>query len=574
MATINISSKLRYNYVDPEADKKAQLERINKLKTDLTSQLENLTQEKNRLILEKESLTKSIFDLNNQNATQKINLNNLLSEIKTLKYQIESLEQTQKERQRILADIESRLIQAQRDLEIELSDDQELIDRIESQKIVLHDLIEKIELYKLECSRDQQHIEDLKALIAQRIEETEELRAKISELQTLLDTLVAEITQINDDIFDIEECYKKVICEKDQIKIEIRVKENAIKELELRISALSCKILFMQKNIEEYNKQCVNLEAKEMEVKSVVMSIEIKIKMNKKDADDKDMNIKLLNEVFKNKEISIANLVLLIKEKNSLLKSLMEKKNQNNQTVTELNSQLEAKCLELKQWQEENQKDDQNINILLDEITLQNKTIEAWKLENDKHDEFIKELKKKLKVKDKEVEQIKNLLNKISGQIENFYKITKSFSVKDERKETSEKEKVKSNEALMEKYKSVEKEEKIKDENICNLIESVNVLRKTLSLLIKEKYELTTQIEIIKYETEYEERLLVHSRKIRKSYEERIEVIQTKQAEIITIEESSYFRKAQGNLKKFRDCYDNEEKETNKIFKRIDALLA
>jgi len=564
--------------VDPDADKKAQTERINKLKTDLTAQLENLKQEKSRLIVEKESLTKSIFDSNSDRANQNINLNNLLSEIKNLKDKIEVLEQTQKERLKILAEIESRLNKAQRDLQIELSDDQELIDRLESQNKLLHELIEKIEFYKLECSRDLQHIEELKALIALRINEADELRRKLSELSLQEDSLEAEITQINDEIYEINESYKKIICEKEQFKIEITSKEKAIRELEQKISALNSKIVSVQKNIEEYNKQSLSLEAKEMEVKSIMTSIEIKIKTNKKAADEKDLSIKLLNEVIKNKENSIAALMLLVKEKNTLLKSLMEKKNVNNQTIIELKGQFEAKCLELRQWHEENQKDDANIKILLDEISTQKKTIEDWKHENDKHDEFIKELKKKLKAKDKEVESIKILLNEINGQVENFYKITKSFSAKDERKETTEKEKVKSNEALIEKYKSLEKEEKIKEENISSLIASVNVLRKTVSELIKEKYDLLTQIEIVKYETEYEERLLGHSRKLRKSYEERIEIIQTKKTTeafntTTNVQESSFFSKAQGNLKRFRECYDNEEKEINKIFKRIETLL-
>ncbi len=140
----------------------------------------------------------------------------------------------------------------------------------------------------------------------------------------------------------------------------------------------------------------------------------------------------------------------------------MEKKNLNNQTVVELKIQMESKCLELKQWQEENQKDATNIKVLLDEISTQRKTIEDLKNENENHDEFIKELKKKLKAKDKENESIKNLLNQINTQVESFYKITKSFSVKDKRKETSEKEKVKSNEALMENTKALKRKKKSK----------------------------------------------------------------------------------------------------------------
>jgi hypothetical protein len=40
----------------------------------------------------------------------------------------------------------------------------------------------------------------------------------------------------------------------------------------------------------------------------------------------------------------------------------------------------------------------------------------------------------------------------------------------------------------------------------------VNVLRKTLYDLIKEKYELLIQIDTVKYETEYEQRLLAEDK--------------------------------------------------------------
>ncbi|CAG8521949.1 13960_t:CDS:2 [Ambispora leptoticha] len=248
--------------------------KITEIQESLNGQLTSLRTEKER----------EITELKNKGSADQTRISQLEKEIKDLEETQTNLSRINDQSRKQISDLQTELneIKSQKtelenklqDHETNLINTKRLLDQKNSE---LNREISEVEKQKKLLSEKEQELIDQKEISQQNSEEIKQKESEINDLKNVLSTKDRELNTKNDELSYSSQILVDLNEEKEQLDQELRITQKKIKQLEQKISDLKC--------------------SSDQETKN------LKSQINQLNKAQKDLQIRLDNEIQKNKDL-------------------------------------------------------------------------------------------------------------------------------------------------------------------------------------------------------------------------------------------------------------------------------
>jgi len=563
----NLESKYKRIEIEVTTYKKTVTEyetRITTINTEYKTQYENFRNERNVLIKERDDLRQLNSKLQNENSLLKNQISDLNFKVTQLNDSIITLNNTIKEKNTEIANLNTLIVDYQTKLKLEELDDLNYEKKIASQQITITGLNQDNETHKnriryleeklLESERCY-NLKDMELLNSKKL-----IPAYLERIEEL-EATIREAEQVNGEL---ETNYNNAVNEKEQINATLLLKITLIKELEEKYNSFITKYNDLQKSIETFKITIKTLEEKELYYKKIIGEHELKITSLNSLIDMRDSRINTLNSLITSKDNKINQLNETIRQLDARIKDLLNSLEFEKNKVIELNKTLEIKIIEIHNWQKENEKDDSLINELRITINNQNQQIEEWKKENARDDARIAELTQKLKEYENIIIKLRDYISILRVKFNNLKKQTVELEIVDEKK----KEEIIKKEISVEEYKRIENECREKESSITVLKTEILNLQNQYNEVIQQKNNEKSKIDCLEISLK-EERLKTEEVKSTVIlFEERINTLNKR----VEVENSSY-QVAQTKVKEYKEQVSLNKGLINEIIGKIQNVI-
>ena len=543
---------------------------INRLKIEFKNNYDLLLRDRNNLQREKDQIGPQMDSLRKENFGLKQSVSSYELNITSLTDKIRFFENENNLKLERMREMESKLIAASNQINESLNLDVNQEEQLRKHRDLIASLTNQLERMKIEDAAEDIKFAEMEAKISSNNLEISNLKKHIEELNDKL--LLAENgtnVETSEIYLQLEGRYNDVVVERDQLSAQINLKINTIKDLENRISNLNQKMSNLTRNIEELKFTIESLESQQLDLKRLLSDYEIKLNTLLKESSQKDNKIASFENVIKSKDSKITQLTELVKTRDLKIGEYEKKIQEGNSAVTDLRDQLEKRLKEISEWKAEDERDNAQIASLLKTMEEQNLTIKKWEEENERDDAQIAELQKQVQEKNEAITKLKEFIFQFRNKFLNVRNSAFSLEIVDQSVIQEKVSAFTTEITQSEKYKSLELNVTLKDQEIDRLRQEMNHYREEVTSAYNEKNNILVQLESLRSELEAQKQVIVNNNLRFGEYEAKINQYSQK-----VETESTTTIVAHSRVDSFKSSVQAASEEVEALFKDIETILA